>query len=835
MAAIRQDLWHALRLLARSPRFAAIAIVTLALGIGANTAVFSVFNAVLLKPLPFRDAERLMLVHLLDPTRDAAPGVYNEMVWSYPKYRSFAGGQQAFEDLALFARRELNLTGDGDPQHVQGEAVTDTYPAVLGVSPILGRTFTYDESNRLGTAPVVMLGYGLWMHRYGGDPGIVGRTIQLDATPHTVAGVMPAGFAGLSGSADLWLPLAQADGSEIEESGSHSYSLVGRRKADVSEDAAIAATRVMGDAVGAEFAGEGPDARRQSATAASMYASRADSDVRRATWLLLGAVAFVLLIACVNVANLFLAKAIERRREVAIRVALGASRGRIGRQFLVETLVLATLGAMLGLAVASLLLSAAPLLLPDAEVLFRSSIAPGAPRIRGAEGLTRIGASSIGLDTATLLFTVGVTVVAAALLALLPTLQAASLRPIEALKAAGSAMGSRGRRDFVVRAVPIVAQIALALVLLAGAGLVTRSALELQATGIGVDAADVVTVRMELPDTIYDADRGGAFYASLMERVRALPGVAEASLGSCAPVSGGCNQTYLEFIAPPREGTGLIGMHWATPGYFATLGIALLEGRSFEDSDRTGRPKVLLINEAAARELWPNESAIGKRIAVHQGGFQDGAEVVGVVANTRYRTIESDATADVYVPLAQSYRRNMIMFVRSRLPLESLVPAIAGEARALDPTLPLSAIKTMDARVADAMWRTRVGAWLLGAFAGLALLLTAIGIFGVMAQSVAHRTAEIGVRMALGAQAGDVVRLMLRRATAVTVAGVGLGVVFALALMRLLSAMLYGVRPHDPIAFGAAAVLLAGVALLACYLPARRAARVEAVVALRSE
>jgi putative ABC transport system permease protein len=340
---------------------------------------------------------------------------------------------------------------------------------------------------------------------------------------------------------------------------------------------------------------------------------------------------------------------------------------------------------------------------------------------------------------------------------------------------------------------------------------------------------------MELPDTSYDANRGGAFYASLVDKVRALPGVTEASLGSCAPVSGGCNQTYLEFLAPPREGSGLVGMHWATPGYFATLGIPLLEGRNFEDSDRAGRPKVLLINEAAARELWPNESAIGKRIAVYQGGLQDGAEVIGVVANARYRTIESDATADVYVPLAQSYRRNMIMFVRSRLPLESLVPAIAGEVRALDPTLPLSAIKTMDARVADAMWRTRVGAWLFGAFAGLALLLTAIGIYGVMAQSVAQRTAEIGVRVALGAQAGDVVRLMLRRASAATVTGVALGVVFALGLTRLLSSMLYGVRPHDPIAFGVAAALLSGVALLACYLPARRAARVDAVVALRSE
>jgi putative ABC transport system permease protein len=835
MSAIRQDIRHALRLLARSPRFAAVAIVTLALGIGANTAMFSVVNAVLLKPLPFRDAERLMLVQMLRPLRAAGPGVYRESVWSYPKYRSFAARQQVFEDLALFARREFNLTGDDDPQHVLGEIITDSYPAVLGLSPVIGRSFTFAEANHAGEAPAVMLSYGLWARRYDGDPAIVGRVIQVNAAPHTVAGVMPPGFVGLSGTADLWLPLAQVDAADLEEPFSHSYSLIARRKPNVSEEAALADVRVAGAGVGAEYPGDAPDAQRDGATAASLYASRADSDVRRATLLLLGAVGFVLLIACVNVANLFLAKAIERRREVAIRVALGASRGRIGRQFLVETLVLAAVGAVAGVAVASLLLSAASELLPAPEVLFRSAIAPGVPRIAGAAGLTRIGASTIGLDAATLLFTLGVTVVTAGLLALLPTLQAASLRPIEALKAAGSARGSHGGRDFVVRAVPVVAQIALALVLLAGAGLMTRSALELQATGIGVDPADVLTVRMELPDASYDAERGAAFYARLVERIRALPGVAAAGLGSCAPVSGGCNQTGIFFVAPPRDDTGDVGMHWASPGYFATLGIPLLEGRDFDDADRAGRTKVVLINEAAAREFWPTESPVGKTIGLEQGGLEDGAEVIGVVANARYRTIESDATADAYAPLAQSYRWSMQLFVRSRLPLQSLVPAITNEVHALDPTLPLSEIKTMDARVADAMWRTRVGAWLLGAFAGLALLLTAIGIFGVMAQSVAQRTAEIGVRMALGAQAGDVIRLMLRRATAVTVVGVLLGVAFALALTRLLSAMLYGVRPHDPLTFGMAALLLGGVALLACYLPARRAARVDAVVALRSE
>jgi putative ABC transport system permease protein len=300
-------------------------------------------------------------------------------------------------------------------------------------------------------------------------------------------------------------------------------------------------------------------------------------------------------------------------------------------------------------------------------------------------------------------------------------------------------------------------------------------------------------------------------------------------------VSGGCNQTGITFLRPERDAGGIVGVHWATPDYFATLGIALLDGRNFDERDRVDRPKVVLINEAAAHAFWPNETPLGKSIGVQQGGFQDGAEVIGIVANARYSTIESAAKPDVYVPLAQSYRPGMELFVRSRLPLKSLVGAIASEVRALDPNLPLAQVKTMETRVGEAMWRTRVGAWLFGAFAGLALLLTAIGIFGVMAQTVAQRTAEIGVRMALGAQPRDVLRLILGRAALVTAAGVTVGVVCALALARLIGALLYGVQAHDPVTFVAVALLLSGVALAACYLPARRATRVDAVAALKSE
>jgi putative ABC transport system permease protein len=837
---IWQDVRYALRLLKRSPGFTAIAVATLALGIGANTAMFAVVNAVLLKPLPFSEPGRLMLVHMLVPDREAGPGVFREGVWSYPKYQFFLNAQQVFEEGALFSLRDLSLSGDDSPERVRGEVVTERYPAVLGVHPMRGRPFTYDEANRKGGPAVTMIGHGLWTRRYGGDPAVIGRTIQVNAVPYTVVGILPRGFRGLNGNADLWIPLAALEPSQLTQRYSHSYGLIARRKPDMSEQAAIAAVRVVGDQVAEEF-GIGDELAknepRWGASAASLYASRADSDIRRASLVLLGAVGFVLLIACVNLTNLLVAKTIARRREVAIRAALGASRGRIGWQFLVESVVLAGFGAIGGVAVAVLLLSAAAMLLPDSDVFFRTSVAPGAPRIAGAAGLTRIGASMIGLDGMTLLFTCAVAFVTAGLVALVPASQASSLRPIDALKAAGTAGAARGRHGFGVRATLVMTQIALALVLLAGAGLMVRSAASLQKTTIGINPAGVLTVRVDLPMATYTPEKGRAFYEQLVGRVGAVPGVDSVSLMNCPPVSGGCNGTSILFGRSSNftNADPLVGIHWVTPDYFTTVGIPLVKGRNFTDRDRIGQPKVVLVNEAAARAFWPNDTPIGKTVAVGQGGFHDGAEVIGIVANVRYRAIETAATPDVYVPLMQSYQSRMRLFVRSRLDVPSLVTAISGAVRGLDPTLPLSEVKTMDARLGDAMWRTRVGAWLLSGFAGLALLLTAIGIFGVMSQAVSQRTTEIGVRMALGAQARDVLSLMLGRAALVTLAGIILGIGSALALTRLIGALLYGVEANDPLTFVAVAFVLGLVALAACYLPARRATQVDAVVALRSE
>ena len=599
----------------------------------------------------------------------------------------------------------------------------------------------------------------------------------------------------------------------------------------------MAAVSVLGNQVDAAHSGTGSRSGQRSAKANSLYSSRIDADIRRAALLLLGAVGFVLLIACVNLTNLVAAKAIGRRREVAVRIAIGAGRGRIVRQFLTEGFMLAGLGALAGLMVAAALLGWAAMLLPDSDVFFRSAVAPGRPRITGASGLTRIGASMIGLDRLTVLFTTALALLTGILVSLLPAGQASMLRPAEVLKS--GAKGTAGGGWLDTRAVLVTTQIALALVLLAGAGLMIRSAARLQGTGIGVHPEGLLTVRIDLPRAAYDNDRGQTFFAQLIDRIRALPGAESAALGLCPPVSGGCSDTLLWFPPAPgprHDGSDpVVGIHWVTPDYFSTLGVAVLRGRNFTDYDRASQSRVLLVNETAAREIWPDQDPIGQRVAVGQGGFHVGAEVIGIVSDVRYRAIETAAMPDVYVPLAQSYQSRMRLFVRTHLDPAALAPAVAAEIRDLDPNLPLSEMKTMDERVRDAMWRTRIGAWVLALFAALALLLTAIGIFGVMAQAVSQRTPEIGIRMALGAGANDVMALVLGRAAVLTLVGIAIGTACALAVTRFLGALLYGVEPGDPATLASVATLLGLIALAAGYIPARRATRVDAMEALRAE
>jgi putative ABC transport system permease protein len=831
-----QDIRYALRGFRKNPGFAFAAVLTLALGIGANTAMFAVVHAVLLKPLPFSEADRLMLVHLLGPDPDAGPGVMRERTWSYPKYRTFLDVQTAFDSTALFSSRELSIAGDGNAERVRAEVITDRYPGILGITPIVGRGFTGQESHLPGASPVVLLGHALWTRRFGADPAVLGRELQINARSYAVIGVLPAGFRGLSGDAELWIPLSVISPAQLGEEYSHNGYVIARRKPEISEQAAVAAVHVAGTYVhlahprGDGFSANGP---AWTAQGVSLSASRVDVDIKQVSFALSGAVGLLFLITCVNLTNLHFAKALGRKKEIAIRMAIGSNRWRVARHFLIEGALVSVIGAFAGLALAVGLLEAGSILLPRPDVLFQAPLAPGVPRLLGAAGLTRIGAAMIEVDGIVLLFVCAITAFAIFAVSVGPALHASSMHPIEVIKKAVSCGTGHAVR---MRAVLVTCQIVLATVLLIGAGLLLKSAARLHATFIGVDAGGVLTMRVSLPGRSYSSERGTAFYAQLVQRVMSLPGIESVGLGSCAPVSGGCSATGIWFPKEaPREGSGkaIVGVHWTTPDYFATLGVRLLRGRLFSALDRAGQPKVVVVNEAAARAFWPNESPVGKVVALGQGDFHDGAEVVGVVANVRYHAIEAEPVPDVYLPLAQSYVPGMQVFVRTRNQPENLERVIRREMRVLDPHLPISDVRTMEQSFGEAMWRTRVAAWLFSTFAALALLLTAVGIFGVMAQTVSQQTPEIGVRMALGAQRRDILARVLWRGLLIATAGLGAGAVAALALSRLMTILLYGVEPTDPLTFALVVVVMGIVALAACYVPARRAARVDPLVALR--
>jgi predicted permease len=829
------DLRYAFRSLLKNPGFAAVAVLTLALGIGANTAMFAVVNAVLLKPLPFRDADRLMLVHSLVPERET--GTTREGVWSYPKYRTLADVQNVFDNHALFAARDVNLTGDGGAVRVRGEVVTDRYPGVLGIHPVLGRSFSGREAHIAGEPRVALIGHALWARRYASDPNILGRAVAINAEPYTIVGVLPPGFSGLSGDADVWMPFAAFEPGFMTQAYAHGYYLVAHRKPEVSEANAVAAMRTAGRQVALAH----PDyyGDQWGASATSLYSSRIEGDLRLAALMLLGAVGVVLLIACVNLTNLYIAKALGRRREVAVRLAIGASRSRIVRQFLLESVLLCALGTATGLVVASALLNGAAAMLPESDAFFRMAVAPDTVRLSGAQGLTMVGARMIGLDVTTVLVACGIAASVAGLIAVVPAMQASSLRPVDALKSGRSARRAERFGGFGTRGALVVVQITLAFVLLAGAGLMIQSAARLQATAIGVERDGVLTARIDLPAASYDSHaKRIAFYSRLAEQLRAVPGVESVGLGNCPPVSGGCNSTVIGFVPGRHRATPDapgIGVHFVSPDYFAALGIRLLRGRLFNDGDREGRAEVVVVSETAARRFWPNTDPVGKPVTLGQGGFHDGAEVVGVVSDVRYRAIESGPEPDAYISILQASQSRMRLFVRSGTDAAALVPALGREVSAIDPNLPLSEIRTIDERVGDAMWRTRLAAWLLSGFGVLAVLLTTIGLFGVLAQMVAQETPNIGVRMALGAETQQVLGLVLTRVSVLTITGVGLGLAAALVVTRVVRTLLYEVQPGDPVTLAGVAILLVLAAIASSYIPARRATKVDPIVALRYE
>ena len=834
MHGLRQDIRYAFRGFIKTPAFTLIAVATLALGIGANTAIFTLVNGLMFKPLPFAAPDQLMMVHLLVPQQGVGgpmegQGAFRELPWSYPKYEVFRDEEHVFSDHALFTRRDWSLTGIGDAERVRGEVTGARYLTTLGLTPHLGRDFTAEEDRAPGIDGVVMLGHELWQRRFGGDRNVLGRVIRLDSVPYTVVGVLSPGFRGLTGEAQLWVPVMSMGARDLSAKWNHWAYLVARRRAGVSDAQAGSAVALLGRRVD-EAIGQPPGIAMPTmrAVAVPLDRVRVDPLIRQSALVLFAAVGFVLLIGCVNLANLLLARGVARQREVALRLAIGATRGRVVRQFLTESLILSATGALAGLALAYGALRLGAALMPEPGMVLRSP----------TFGLTRIGAGLIEIDLTALGFTLVIATATAIFFGLMPAWHASRADIVGIVKAGGA--GSIGSpRGIGVRGLLVASETALALVLLVASGLMLQSVRNLQHTELGFDPDGLLTARFQLPELKYNESRSTRFFVDLMDRVRALPGVESVAYGKCPPVSGGCDATGVQFLdrAPvPRGSEPITRVQYASPDFFRTLGVRVLKGRSFTARDSDGQPLVVMINESFARTHFGQEDPLGKRIALGTGGgFQNGAEIVGVINDVRYGAVESAPTPDTYIPMLQRPRAGGLLFIRTQLDPSAIVPGLRREVAALDRDLPVTDIKLMDARFADATWRIRLSAQLLGAFSALALLLAVIGVYGVMAQAVQQRTREIGVRMALGAERRSILRLVIGRGMTAVAAGIGIGLALSLAGMRLLETLLYQVKPNDPVALVVPAAGLLAIALVASYLPARRATEVDPLTVLRSE
>ncbi len=808
--------------------FTAIAVFTLAVGIGANTAIYSLVDATLLRVLPFRDPAGLMKVSLALPAKMIAnrrgPQQPDDMVWSYPKYETFRQLQQVFQDTALYSPTTVNLTGTDQPERLRGEMAGAGYFPVLGIRAEVGRTFLPSEDSVAERDFVAVISHGLWERRYGSDPKIEGKTISLDLRNYTIVGVLPAGFQGLTGPADVWTPVHIMTANNLSQRWSHSWSMVARRKPGVSVEQAANAVALLGPQIDDAH----PDTvfRGWGAKARTLEETRLDPAMRKSVLVLFGAVSFVLLIACVNIANLLLARGTARRREIAIRLAVGANRWRLVRQLLTESVLLGVLGGAASLALAYLGVQALAAVNPGSTNGFTFG--------RRLSGLTVMGLGSIRLDSHALLFTFAAALVTGVLFGLLPAWQGSRADVTDALKSGGT----RPRGLINGKSILIVAEVALAVVLLTGAGLMIKSFGRLIATRSGIDAGNVLTVRVELPPALAANGASAGFFSQLEPRVAGIPGVVSAGMANCHALAGGCNFTIIWFRdrAPvPRGSEPTVGVHFVSPDYFKTLRIPLLAGRGFTSADRPASPKVVMIGETAARRFWPSESPIGKPIGVGQGGFGDRAEVIGVVGDVRYGQMDEPPLPDVYISYLQSPRASLLIYARTQGNPAALAGAVREQVHALDKDLPIYDIKSMDERVRDATSKARFSAILLAVFALVALILAAVGIYGVMSYLVTQRVREIGIRMALGARSADVLRLVVRRGAVLAAAGIAIGLGGALAATRVLATMLYEVKPGDPSTYAAIAVILAAVALVASYIPARRAAGLDPSRALRSE
>ena len=795
-----KDLRYCLLMLRKRPVFTAIVMLTLALGIGANTAIFSVVNAVLLNPLPFPEPERLVRIFESNPGRS-----WPEFSASEPNYYDWVDQNDVFENLAAQQGAAFNLTGSGEPERIVGAFSSANLFPTLGVAPVLGRNFLPEE-DRPGASRVVILSHQLWQRRFGSDQDLIGKTVQLNGESHTVVGVLPRGFT-FTNATELWVPLARNLAQSNRSN--HILSVFGRLKPGVDLDQATANLQTIAGRLEQQYpaSNEGWGVRTL-----TFYDWITPEPIRRSVLVLLAAVGFVLLIACANVANLLLVSGSSRHREIAIRSALGASRARVVRQFLTESVLLSLLGGTAGV-----------LLALWGVDLLATNTSLNIPRLDEAR-----------LDARVLGFTLGISLLTGLLFGLAPAWQASKIDVNETLKE--GAKGTSGTRHWL-RKVLVIVEVSLALVLLTSAGLMIRSFAHLQNVRLGFEPDSVLTMQLNLPASKY-GDGGGRvnFFDQLLQRFRAVPGVRDAAAISQVPFSGGnwaMEVTIEGQTLDANQSVLSADARAVTPDYFRTMGVPLLQGRDFTDADRGDSPFVLIVSETFARQFWPNEDPIGKRVSPGKGnGF---GTVVGVVGDVRNLSLADEARPAFYFSNGQLARPSLTVVVRTAVRPETLSNALRAQALALDADLPIYNIRAMSTIVSDAGGQPRFQTMLLGLFGASALLLAAIGVYGVMAYSVTERTREIGIRIALGASRGDVLRLVVGQGVVLMLVGVGLGLAGAIAATRLMGSLLIGVSATDPVTFAIVSALLIAVGLAACLIPARRAARVDPMVALRYE
>jgi predicted permease len=812
-----QDLKYGLRMLVKSPGFSLVAILSLALGIGANTAIFSLINAVLLRPLPVHDPQALVLVSTTDQRN---PG---NLPLSHLNFKDLRAQNSVFTDMASLTFNQMNYSHGQGSEQIPVQIVTSNFFSLIGAEPALGRGFRAEEEAQV--TPVAVVSHGFWERSLGSDPAIVGRTITLNRTPYTVVGVTPKNFNGLllGGGPSAWIPMSRnvvVQPTWYETRRGLFLFSVARLKPGVTVEQARSNLRTVFANLEQTFP---VDNKGRSATAVPLLEARLNPNgqganvlVQQSTVLMI-VVGIVLLIACANIANLLLSRASKRRREVAIRLALGAKRSRLVRQLMTESLLLAILGGIAGMGVASWTLSA----IVAAELPLPFPVDPDA----------------LSLDPTVLGFTAGLALLTGLLFGLAPALQASKPDVVPVLKneLVASSTGHRGLRAFLsLRQVLVVVQVALSLIALVAVGLFLRELRNSQRIDTGFETRGVLVMNFNLLREGYTEDRGLTFYEQVVERASGLPGVQGAAIAQSPPLAGGfARSVFPEGADTTTTGRILVQVNTVSTGYFQTIGIPIVRGRDFTRADTAEAPKVVIVNQTMANQFWKGEEPIGKRFKFF--GDQDYTTVIGVARDSKYNGVAEDPQNFIYQPLAQNYTPQATLHVRTAGDAASLANAVRGATRELDPSLSVFNIRTLAEQVGNSLQPLEMNVLMLAVFGGLALLLASIGLYGVASYSVSQRTREIGVRMALGAQPSSVIGLVLGQGMILVGIGLAIGLIAAYSAAGLMSALVLVVNPRDPMTFIVTALGLGAVALLASYIPARRATRIDPLIALRTD